>query len=86
MTKYIPPVVRVEEDEELEDVLPLPDDKSESEDMFEQFFSSQGNIENVSFKYELPHVKKKETTLNLGDVLQKRKLSFTNREGSDLPA
>ena len=44
MTKYIPPVVRLEEDEELEDVLPQQEDGLESEDMFDQFFSSQGKI------------------------------------------
>ena len=45
MTKYIPPVVRLEEDEDLEDIMPLPEEPeelSESEDVFADFFSSQG--------------------------------------------
>ena len=44
MTKYIPTVVRLEDDEELEDVLPQQEDELESEDMFDQFFSSQGKV------------------------------------------
>ena len=44
MTKYIPPVVRLEDGEELEDVLPQQEDGLEPEDMFDQFFSSQGKV------------------------------------------
>ena len=44
MTRYIPPVVRLEEDEELEDVLPQQEDGLESEDMFDQFFFIQGKV------------------------------------------
>ena len=44
MTRYIPPVVRLEDDEELEDVLPQQEDELESENMFDQFFSSQGKV------------------------------------------
>ena len=51
MTKYIPPVVRLEDDEELEDVLPQQEDGLESEDMFDQFFSSQGKL-----LFEIPPV------------------------------
>ena len=43
MTKYVPPVVRLEDDEEYEDIEDLQRETSESEeDVFAQFFSSQG--------------------------------------------
>ena len=43
MTKYVPPVVRLEDDDDYEDIEDLQKETSESEgDVFAQFFSSQG--------------------------------------------
>ena len=57
MTRYIPPVVRLEDDEELEDVLPQQEDGLESEDMFDQFFSSQGKVLYEMMRYTPPVVR-----------------------------
>ena len=68
MTKYIPPVVRLEDDEELEDVLPQQEDRLESEDMFDQFFSSQGKVLYGMTRY-IPPVVRLEDDEELEDVL-----------------
>ena len=52
MTKYVPPVVRLEEDEDYEDIEDLQKETSESEvDVFAQFFSSQGWLIKDYFPY-----------------------------------
>ena len=45
MTKYVPPVVRLEDDddyEDIDDLQKLQDTSESEEDVFAQFFSSQG--------------------------------------------
>ncbi|XP_060584908.1 LOW QUALITY PROTEIN: DNA excision repair protein ERCC-6-like 2 [Ruditapes philippinarum] len=96
--QYVPPVVRVEEDEDYEELVAegntspsLPSPASESEDIFAQFFSASDESDIEEHRNNLEGINSLELTDNTSRAMgcgnskiEKKKKSFKNPEVSDV--